>query len=122
MEVRPVRDGVAGFIADLADFGINAVADGAVVKYEVTAVGGALSGHEVPTAVSASELQPWPAAPPHWIHLPDALRFERTNTDQQEVLPGWRRHSRDIGHWNSAGHPGQRWLAHVRRVMSEIAA
>jgi len=64
----------------------------------------------------------WCSPPPHWIHLPADVRFDRTNADQQEVLPGWQRHSRDIAQWNSVGHPGQRWLAHVRRVISEIAA
>jgi hypothetical protein len=122
MDGLPTRDGMPGFIADLADYGVSAVADGPLVRYEMTAPGGALSGQQVPTAVSAGELQSWPAAPPHWIHLPDSVRFSQTNADQQEVMPGWLRHSRDIGQWSSAGHPGQRWLAHVRRVLSEIAA
>jgi hypothetical protein len=122
MEARPTRDGVPGFVADLADLGIEAVVDGAVVKYEITAPGGARASRMIPTAVSISELQAWPAAPPHWIHLPADIRFAKTNADQRNALPGWTRHSRNIQRWTPTIHPGQQWAAHVRSVLTEISA
>lgn len=109
---------VAAFIADLAQQGVHAEIQGPAVVYSVVAVAGGLVGQTIPTAVSTSELTGWPAVPPHWIHFPDHVCFAHTNADMTECLPGWRRHSREIGTWASTQPPIIRWLAHVRGVIA----
>ncbi len=121
MIVRLPRDGVVGFIADLADFGVEAVVDGPVVRYSLTPVEGGLAGSVVSTAVGTAELASWPAAAPHWIHLPPGITFAHTYTQAQDSLPGWLCHSRNIGAWTPDGHPGQKWLAHVRTVLGQVS-
>lgn len=116
---RPTRDGVDGFIADLADFGVEATVDGPVVRYAVVPLDGGLAGSAVPTAVGVDELASWPAAAPHWVHVPPTVTFGHTYSQPQATLPGWVCHSRNIGTWTADGHPGQKWLAHVRTVLSQ---
>ncbi len=113
---------VAAFIADLADQGIHAEVHGPVVVYSVLAVAGALAGAEVPTAVSMSELTGWPAVPPHWLHFQSSVRFATTNTDANECLDSWLRHSRDIGIWCTDRPPIVNWLAHVRGAIRDAVA
>jgi len=121
MSTRPARDGLSGFIADLADCGVDAVAEGPVVRYSLAPVDGPLAGSQIPTAVGIDELASWPAAAPHWVHLPPGVTFPRTNTRPRPTLPGWVCHSRNIGTWTSDGHPGQKWLAHVRTVLGQVS-
>lgn len=121
MSDRPPRDGVVGFIADLADCGIDAVVDGPVVRYCLVPIEGALAGTAVTTAVGVAELASWPAAAPHWVHLPPGIAFAHTYTQAQDSLPGWLCHSRNIGTWTAEGHPGQKWLAHVRSVLGQVS-
>lgn len=115
---RQARDGLEGFCADMSDAGTKTVVSGPVVTYEVQAVAGALAGRQVLTGVSVDELAGWPAAPPHWIHLPTEVKFAASNVDGGPTLPGWQRHSRQIGDWDMSRHPAQVWLAHVRSVLS----
>jgi hypothetical protein len=115
------RDGVDGFIADLTRQNLAPVVSGTVVTYELVPVAGALAGQSVTTGVGVDELQSWPAAPPHWIHLPTDVAFARTHVDYTDVLPGWQRHSRDIGTWDMSRPPVLTWLAHVRGVLGEAA-
>jgi len=122
MAERPPRDGVDGFIADLADCRVEAEIDGPVVRYSLVPVDGVLAGSVVATAVGIAELVPWPAAPPHWVHLPPDVAFAHTYTQAQDSLPGWLCHSRNIGTWTPDGHPGQKWLAHVRTVLGQVSA
>lgn len=121
MADRAQRDGVNGFIADLADLGVDADVRGPVVHYSLKAVEGPLAGSLVATAVGADELVSWPATAPHWIHLPPDVTFANTYTQPQPTLPGWVCHSRNIGTWDSVGHPGQKWLAHVRAVLGQVS-
>lgn len=109
-------------MADLAAVGIDATLEYGVVRYQLAATSGALLGEPVDTAVSVSELQAWPTVPPHWLHFPASVQFAATNSDQTEVLPGWQRHSRDIGPWDMSRPPIQSWLAHVRGVMASAIA
>jgi hypothetical protein len=109
---------VAAFISDLASHGVRAEIEGPAVVYSVEAVSGGLAGQVVPTAVSLSELTSWPAVPPHWVHFPDSVQFGATNADSNDCLPGWKRHSRDIGTWAPDRPPITRWLAHVRGIVT----
>lgn len=118
---RP-QEGVTGFIASMADCGVHAEIDGPVVRYAVTPVAGPHAGAPVTTAVGTAELQAWPMLPPHWIHLPEDIRFGHTNVQAQETLPGMVCHSRDIGPWLPDAHPGTRWLAHVRAALANAVA
>lgn len=106
------------FIADMTAAGAPARADGPRILYDVVAVGGAHAGQTITTGVSISEVQSWPAVPPHWIHLPAAVRFAETNMDDTDCAPGYTRHSRDYGYTDTSIHPARAWLSHVRGFIS----
>ena len=106
------------FIDDMAAVGAPVRVDGNRLMYEVVAVGGAMVGQTVLTAVSLSEVQGWPLAPPHWIHLPGTVSFPQTNTDETDCLPGWKRHSREFGLTDTSMPPALAWLRHVRGLLS----
>lgn len=115
------RDGVDGFVAHLAELGVTAEKDGPVVRFEVDAAEGSQAGRMVSTAVSTSELLSWPLIPPHWVHFPATVKISPTNSDTNECLPGWLRHSRQFSAWSSSAHPAQAWVAHVRSVLCDAA-
>lgn len=106
------------FIYDMTTAGAPARADGPRILYEVIPVNGALAGQAVATGVSISEVQSWPAVPPHWVHLPDSVRFEQTNIDSTDCAPGFVRHSRDFNYTDTSIHPARAWLSHVRGFVS----
>ena len=109
--------GVSRFIADLEEEGCKPVRAGDVVRYTVVPAAGRFAGQPVLTGVSVSEVQGWPAIPPHWIHLQTEVAFASTNQDSQDCPDGWRRHSRDIGQWTLDRAPILTWLSHVRCVI-----
>jgi hypothetical protein len=121
MQGHATREGADGFIADLADCGVIAVVEGPVVKYTLTPVDGVLAGSRVATAVGLAELVSWPATAPHWVHLPPDVVFPNTYTQANNTLQGWVCHSRNIGTWTPEGHPGRKWLAHVRTVLGQVS-
>lgn len=106
------------FIDDMTAAGAPAHSDGPRILYAVPAVSGALVGQMVPTGVSMSEVQSWPAVPPHWIHLPESVQFAETNMDDTDCLPGWKRHSRDYTYTDMSIAPARAWLGHVRGLVS----
>jgi hypothetical protein len=110
--------GTRGFVAALEGHGAGLVIEAGLglVIYTVTPVSGALAGQPVRTAVNLEELAPWPVAPPHWIHLPEAVVFRATNAGASPKA-GWLSHSRDIPAWGTAASPAGAWLAHVRGVL-----
>lgn len=108
--------GVDGFIAGLRRCGLEPAVEHGVVTFAVEPVDGAHAGKPVSTGVGTEELGPWPAVPPHWVHLPNEIRFSRSST-QASSVPGWTKHSRQIAGWGNAAEPAQAWLAHVRSVV-----
>jgi hypothetical protein len=112
--------GVDGFVAGLRDCGVTTVIQDGVVVFSVEPVDGVMVGQIVSAGVSTNELTAWPAVPPHWVHLPNAVRFARSNPQPSE-LPGWTKHSRGTNGWGDAAHPAQAYLAHVRAVVGEAA-
>lgn len=110
------------FIDDMTAAGATARADGPRILYNVTPINGALGGQVVTTGVSISEVESWPAVPPHWIHLPDSVRFEQTNIDSTDCAPGFVRHSRDYNYTDTSMHPARAWLSHVRGFVSIATA
>jgi len=112
--------GADKFITGLRACGTDAAVQEGVVVFTVVAAGrsGPLT---TPTGVAVSELEAWPAVPPHWVHLPATVQFIATNASPAETLPGWVRHSRDIKGWGDAEEPAQAWLAHLRRVLEDAA-
>lgn len=109
--------GTRRFIDDLTAAGAPARLEGARVLYQVLAVGGAFAGQQVDTGVSVSEVQSWPMAPPHWVHLRDSVVFAETNADVTDCPPGWVRHSRDFA-FDMSAPPATAWLRHVRGFVS----
>ncbi len=106
------------FIDDMTAAGASARVDGPRILYDVTPVNGALAGQVVTTGVSVSEVQSWPAIPPHWIHLPKTVRFAQTNIDSTDCAPGFVRHSRDYSYTDTSIPPARSWLSHVRGFVS----
>lgn len=106
------------FLADLAAAGVPGHREGVTIVYGVVPATGTLAGDEIDTAVSLSELESWPAVVPHWLHFREAITFPHTNTDTNDCMPGWLRHSRDVGQWDTGAPPARAWLAHVRGVLS----
>jgi len=106
------------FLEDMTAAGAPAWIDGPQVLYRVKAVDGALAGQMVTTGVSVSEVQSWPAVPPHWIHLHDSIKFAQTNTDNIDCPPGWKRHSRQFVYTDMSVPPALAWLRHVRGFIS----
>lgn len=113
-----VATGVTAFIAVLEEYGAEPEAESGLVTYKITPVGGALAGRTFRTGVAAEEAAPWPAAPPHWIHLPASVTFRATNS-RPSSKTGWTAHSRDIPAWGTATVPVAAWLAHVRGVLGD---
>ena len=116
-----MTDGVEGFIADLAAWGVTAHVEGSTVVFPVRAVDGARAGEVTESGVALNELSAWPAIPPHWVHFPSTIRVPHAHPDQSDTLPDWTRHSRQIERWEQVTEPGRAWLGHVRAVLSEAA-
>jgi hypothetical protein len=120
MAVAPIPlDGVERFVADLEEEGHEPTVCADVVRYSVVPVAGVRAGLKILTGVSTSELQGWPMAPPHWIHLENDINFTQTNVDITGCIEGWRRHSRDTGQWDMSRKPIHVWIAHVRGVLGQ---
>lgn len=111
-------EGLDGFIAGLRRCGCNPEVRDGVVTFAVVAVGGSRAGIATETGVAVDELGAWHAVPPHWVHLPSAVRFERTNT-QDSPITGWLKHSRQPKNWGNVPEPAQAWIAHVRGMLEE---
>jgi len=116
--VSDPADGAQRFIGDMARAGVEVRVDGARLTYGILAVGGNLSGQLVPTGVSMSEVQNWPQIPPHWVHLPDTITFEPTNSDTTDCPPGWKRHSREFQLTDTSVPPATAWIRHVRGLLT----
>jgi len=117
MDDAAAEPGVEGFLAGLRRCGLDPVTKSGVVTFDVTPCHGALAGQRVQSGVAVAELAMWPAAPPHWIHLPAVIHLSPTNINTEETLAGWVRHSRQVTGWGDAAEPAQAWLAHVRSVL-----
>lgn len=109
--------GVQVFVDNLQALGFKPEQRDRLVVYTIQPVEGALAGRDVATGVDTEELQSWPATPPHWVHLPDTVSLETTNS-RRAPLQGWTQHSRKIANWG-AREPSKAWIAHVRAVVGE---
>ena len=112
-----MSDSVSQFVAGLDGLSAAPGRRDTLVIYQVDVLAGLHAGQVIETAVELAELANWPVAPPHWIHLPAAVTFVRTNS-QPSQLTGWLRHSRQIAGWGTDATPARAWLAHVRGVLA----
>ena len=106
------------FADDMTTAGALVRAEPGRLMFDILAVGGALAGQLVATGVSLAEVQTWPQVPPHWVHLPDTVVFETTNSDTTDCPPGWRRHSREFTLTDTSISLATAWLSHVRGLLS----
>lgn len=113
--------GVEGFLAGLTACGVSGETNDGLVVFELEAIDGAHRGSPIDTAVEVEELSFWPAVPPHWIHIPAAVQFARTNS-QPSRRAGFLRHSRQIRDWGRDADAAQAWLSHHRGVLGEAVA
>jgi hypothetical protein len=121
MTAAATATGVDSFIAGLLRCGIEATVNAAGVVVFTVVAAGRSQLITTQTGVAAAELQAWPAVPRHWVHFPDTVRFTNTNSRQDETLPGWTRHSRQVNGWGDAQEPAQAWLAHLSRILQDAA-
>ena len=112
-----METGVARFVDDMTKAGFDIAVEAEVVTFRITPVDGAHAGTPVDTGVSSDELDPWPQAPPHWVHFADSVGFSHTNP-QPSPKSGWLMHSRDLAGWGDAP-PAVCWASHVRAVLGE---
>ena len=108
------------FVEDMAALGFQPTLEAELVVYHVTPVDGELAGEQVTTAISLNELKSWPQIPPHWLHFPDSVRFQPTNS-RASSKEGWSMHSRQITGWGDAP-AGVAWASHVRAVLSSVTS
>lgn len=113
--------GLDGFLAGLRRCNVKPVVEAGVVTFTLEPISGARAGKPVQSGVGEEELVTWPAVPPHWVHLPAEVGFDRSNT-QPSSKPGWTKHSRQINRWGNAAEPVQAWLAHARAVAGEATS
>jgi hypothetical protein len=114
----PDETGEAGFLAGLRRCAREFEKRDGIIVFEVVPTAGRRRGQPVETGVKAEELQAWPNAPPHWVHLPGSVTFGRTNA-RPSPIAGWQMHSRNVARWGNAKEPVQGWIAHVRAVLEE---
>ena len=112
--------GVQRFVDDMTKAGFAPKVEAEIVIFQIVPVDGARAGCPVDTGVSSGELDPWPQAPPHWIHFPDDVTLSRTNS-QMSPKSGWLMHSRNLAGWGDAP-PAVSWASHVRAVLSEATS
>jgi hypothetical protein len=111
--------GLDGFVSGLAGQGIETVRRESLVVYRLEPVTGALAGECVETGVVVDELSGWPHTPPHWIHVPIALKIPG---GQGGSVAGWSRYSRPHpGRLDAAPSPAKVWIAHVREFLGHAA-
>lgn len=110
--------GIDGFVAGLGACGIAAETRHGLVLFTLEPVDGPYAGTPLVTGVETSELQRWPAVPPHWIHMPSQLTFPRTNS-QPSPETDLTRHSRQIRDWGADPDPIRAWVSHHRGVLGE---
>lgn len=115
-----MQPGVRRFVDDMATLGLDCCVEAEFVVYRIAPVEGSHAGKEVETGVSSEELARWPQMPPHWIHLPERIKFSPTN-GQPSSKSGWLMHSREFKGWGDAA-PGSNWASHVRGVLGEAVA
>ena len=108
---------VAAFVDDMAKFGLCPRVEAELVVCDVTPAAGAYAGGRVEAGVAAAELGDWPHAPPHWVHLPDAVVFNSTNS-KASPRAGWLQHSRNCAGWGDAP-AAVCWHAHLQAVLNE---
>jgi hypothetical protein len=117
--VQPAA-GADGFAAGLRECGLDPDIQNEVIRFQAVPVTGAFAATTVDCGVAVEDLAGWPTLPPHWLHLPPAVRFAHTNS-QPSPLPGWLRHSRPPARWGNDASPARAYLAHVRGILGEAA-
>lgn len=111
-------EGLDGFLAGLKRCGCGPKIREGIIVFTVVAFGGARAEVPTQTGVDVDELAMWPAAPPHWVHLPDEVQFEHTNR-KPSTITEWSKHSRQPQNWGNDQEPAQAWIAHVRGMLEE---
>lgn len=113
--------GREGFRAGLDQLGIPIEERGPLIVYRLVPLSGSSSSTEVETGVEMAELDGWPTAPPHWIHVPNELQIPG-GSQQASALAGWSRYSRPHpGRLDAARAPAREWIAHVRALLGTAA-
>lgn len=113
--------GTQAFIDGLQQCGLPWKVSGNILLFPLTAVVGSYHGQPIETGVALDELDAWPMAPPHWVHLPADVLVGPTNSKPSPIT-GWLMHSRNAPRWGNAKHAVQAWLAHVQSVLDVAEA
>ncbi len=116
-----LSDGAQAFVAGLRVCGCDYQLRDQIVVFLITPVVGTHVGQPIETGVELNELEGWPMAPPHWVHLPSGIAVGPTNS-RASTIPGWLKHSRNAPGWGNAEEPAQAWLAHIQSVLGVAQA
>lgn len=105
------------FLDDMDGLGLCSRVGAGLVVCDIVPVEGARAGSSLLLGVAVNEVNNWPTAPPHWIHLPAEVQFRATNSEASSK-PGWLRHSRNCAGWGDA-RAAVCWHAHLQAVLGE---
>ena len=111
-----LSEGARSFVAGLRSWGCSYEFRNQIVVFRITPAVGAHIVEPIETGVALNELDGWPMAPPHWIHLPSNVAVGTTNA-RPSSISGWLKHSRNVPGWGNAEEPAQAWLAHLQSVL-----
>lgn len=106
------------FVDDMDGLGLCPQVEAGLVVCDVVPVTGARAGGSLLLGVAVEEVNNWPTAPPHWIHLPAEIQFRATNSEASSK-PSWLRHSRNCAGWGDAP-AAVCWHAHLQAVLGEV--
>ena len=108
--------GAQRFVEDLDELGLSPTVEAELVVFRFTPAAGARANTVVEVAVALDELASWPSSPPHWIYLPNDVRFD--SHCEPSSRASWSRHSRRTDGWGRQPAP-QDWLRHIEAVLKD---
>lgn len=114
------------FVTTLESWGYEVERSHGLVTFPLTVAAGTLAGQTVRAGVHENELECWPMAPPHWIHLPKAALVSIVNglatNRQRSPIAGWSGYSWVFPNWRGTGQPIRALLAHIQDLLGHADA
>lgn len=107
--------GIDRFIAGVTALGLKCELRGALVIVTIDDV--APPGREGEHVVAADPPPNFPAAAPHWLHLPRELTLPEGGPQPSELGSEWLKWSRPHPRWRGGGNPARDWVSHARSLL-----
>ena len=93
-----LSQGAQAFVEGLRQYCLDWKVSGDVLVFPLIPGVGSYDGQAIETGVALPELDAWPMAPPHWVHLPADVFVGPTNS-KPSPINGWLMHSRNAPRW-----------------------